>query len=1003
MDQYHRLSDASADSSISDHSMNVSPGVIRIVFLVNDTDGDPYVVKQMNSRDGEELDSVRKEVEILKTLNFGYIVTYVNSFEDKEAGRIYIVMEYCEGGDLSKVMETRKEERFFEEKEASFFDIWSLGWLLHDLCMLDVWGGLPWFGDLPTTQPAHQECPGAPAGQYMRIELRTETEPMGEETESNGRQGDGCQRWSQKDEGAWWSRQNDGKSQRDGTSSWKRGREIHLLGGSWQPQDPRLIHIGSLWGFGSGTMADGIQRHIVHAVSMAGNPPHVSEKYSVELRELIRQMLSCDPKDRPSAEEILAKPFLNDAVNRNSRTPEALLQSVVKSIDTFDKAYNKHFKDIGDLVSEWGRITDSMESAHYSATAGSLSGSVIGAAGGITALVGLILAPFTLGASLIVTGVGVGVGVAGGVTGAASTITNTVQQKSYRESLEQIQQKYNSVSEPILTPLNTLRKVLRKIAKFNVFFGNSAFDNVQISCNLNKRNVFCAIQLMNLGLLANVSRIATQTARVGRVVAEAVSGVLSGLLVIVDVAFIVMDSVDIHQMRQGKVDDPEKVKSSLLKSIAEMRRTHNELCNVQREIQTTREELKAYIELSLFFTACGIIRLGEFGEINERSTDAHTTETEALAYVAPEILNGEPYYEKTEMWQLGCVVYELCKLKCAFMARNAVEIVGRILACSYEALPNTFSEDLRQLVKDTLQKDPGNRPSVSQILTRPFIIKHLHKMPVHFNTTVSSLTGGVVGLAGGITSLVGLILAPFTLGASLIVTGVGIGTAVAGGITAGASNITNMVNQQTNRQKIKMIITEFQEKITSIICCIQNISTAVETLENEFSTSNGSLSNTQSGMSVGARLGRGLGGIPELLRLTQVVNIGKIAAQAARAVRVAETVTGVLSAFFVAVDVFFVFLDSREIHNIRRDYALKSTRQESTSNQTTGLNDRTSNNRDTTNLLPSNNQQAEELKSETMKFVTKIKDTTEELQTILDALRDTLNPNSETQNTDNYE
>uniref|UniRef100_A0A673HFQ0 Serine/threonine-protein kinase Nek1-like n=1 Tax=Sinocyclocheilus rhinocerous TaxID=307959 RepID=A0A673HFQ0_9TELE len=326
--------------------------------------------------------------------------------------------------------------------------------------------------------------------------------------------------------------------------------------------------------------ADVMQRHIIHAVSMTGNPPHISEKYSVELRELIRQMLSRDPKDRPSAEEILAKPFLEDSIN------------------TFDKAYNKHYKDLEALVSEWGRITDSMESAHYSATAGSLSGSVIGAAGGITALVGLILAPFTLGASLVVTGVGVGVGVAGGVTGAASTITNTVQQKSFRESLEQIQQKYKYVSEPILTPLNTLRKVLRKITKFSFFFGTSTFDNVQISCNLDKRNMLCATQLMNLGLLANVSRIATQTARVGRVVAEAVSGVLSGLLVILDVAFIVMDSVDIHQMRQGKVDDPEKVTSSVLKSIAEMRRTHNELCDVQKEMQKTREELKDYIELA---------------------------------------------------------------------------------------------------------------------------------------------------------------------------------------------------------------------------------------------------------------------------------------------------------------------------------------------------------------------------------------------------------------------
>ncbi|KAK9978850.1 hypothetical protein ABG768_020588 [Culter alburnus] len=313
-------------------------------------------------------------------------------------------------------------------------------------------------------------------------------------------------------------------------------------------------------------------------------------KYSEELRELISQMLSRDRKDRPSAEEIIAKPFLTDAVDRNSRAPEALLQRFKKSITAFDEAYNKHYKDFEVLVSEWGRITDSMESAHYSATAGSLSGSVVGAAGGITA------SPFTLGASLIVTGVGVGVGVAGGVTGAASTITNTVQQKSFRESLEQIQQKYKSVSEPILTPLNTLRKVLRKISKFSVFFGSSAFDNVQISCNLDRRDVLCASQLMNLGLLANVSRIATQTARVGRVVAEAVSGVLSGLLVLLDVAFIVMDSVDIHQMRQGNVDDPEKVQSSVLKSIAEMRRTHNELCNVQKEIQTTREELKDYIE-----------------------------------------------------------------------------------------------------------------------------------------------------------------------------------------------------------------------------------------------------------------------------------------------------------------------------------------------------------------------------------------------------------------------
>ncbi|KAI2645900.1 putative serine/threonine-protein kinase nek3 [Labeo rohita] len=375
--------------------------------------------------------------------------------------------------------------------------------------------------------------------------------------------------------------------------------------------------------------------------------------------------------------------------------------------------------------------------------------------------------------------------------------------------------------------------------------------------------------------------------------------------------------------------------------------------------------------------------------------------------------------EKTpscEIWALGCVIYELCMLKRAFPAVLTVETVQKIIISSYEALPETFSEDLRQLVADTLQPNPATRPSGSEILTRPFIINYLHEKimqtiktlyrileelraladdleRVHFNTTVGSLAGGVIGLAGGITSLVGLVLSPFTLGASLIVTGVGIGTAVAGGVTAGASNITDIVNQNTNRNKIKMLIKEFQEKITSTVCCIQNIQIAIETLERQFSISNDSFSNAQPGANAGARLGRGLGGIPEILRVIEVVNVGKFAAQAARAIRVAEAATGVLSALFVAVDVFFVFLDSREIHNIRQDYAQRES--QATSSQTAESTDQTSNNSDTTNLLPSYTQQAEELKSETMKFVAKIKETTEELHKIVDTLRDAVHPNSE--------
>ncbi len=266
---------------------------------------------------------------------------------------------------------------------------------------------------------------------------------------------------------------------------------------------------------------------------------------------------------------------------------------------------------------------------------------------------------------------------------------------------------------------------------------------------------------------------------------------------------------------------------------------------------------------------------------------------------------------------------------------------------------------------------------------------------VHFNTTVSSLTGGVIGLAGGITSIVGLILTPFTLGASLIVTGVGIGVAVAGGVTAGVSNITKMVNQRSNRQKIKMLITELQEKITSTSCCIQNIQTAVEMQQREIATSNQSWSNAQSGeetlASAGARLGRGLAGIPELVRLTQVASVGRVAAQTARAVRVAEAASGVLSGLFVAVDIFFIALDAREIHKLRRDYDMMANQQESTNTESESSQtaDNESEHNDT-QYPPSPNNNEQELQSEIMIFVKKIRVTVEELNKNLNELMNEL-------------
>ncbi|RXN18503.1 serine threonine- kinase Nek4-like protein [Labeo rohita] len=319
-------------------------------FLVTRKKGDSYVIKEINCRDKKSLHNVQEEFKIWRNLLHAYIVSYLESFEDKEAGVFYIVMEYCEGGDLYERMKTQKEKGIFEEEQI-------LDWMVQICLALQY---------LHENKVRHRNI--QPQNVFLTEHGFVNIEVFGcFEKDSKGLKSD----------------------------IWSLGCLLHDL------------CVLDVWP--DITCAD--------ALSKKENLPHISERYSEELRRLIRQMLSCDPKVRPSAAEILTKPFLTNAVKKNKRVPDTLEERFMKSTENFDEAY----KDSEEFLSEWKNITDSLEEVHRKCTIGSLSGSVIGAAGGITAIVGAVLAPFTLGASLIVTGVGIGVSVAGGITGTDET------------------------------------------------------------------------------------------------------------------------------------------------------------------------------------------------------------------------------------------------------------------------------------------------------------------------------------------------------------------------------------------------------------------------------------------------------------------------------------------------------------------------------------------------------------------------------------------------------
>ncbi|XP_015235707.1 PREDICTED: serine/threonine-protein kinase PLK4-like isoform X2 [Cyprinodon variegatus] len=386
-----------------------------------------------------------------------------------------------------------------------------------------------------------------------------------------------------------------------------------------------------------------------------------------------------------------------------------------------------------------------------------------------------------------------------------------------------------------------------------------------------------------------------------------------------------------------------------------------EICMALKVIHEACLLHKDLMPKNVLFTEFGLVCLGGFGNIHENSKNLSSEPT--INYLAPEVFTDGTYDPKSDMWSVGCILYELCTKQ---------------RACK------TTVEEL-QTKLDTLR-------ALADGLER-----------IHEGTTIASLTGGVIGAVGGITSIVGLILSPFTLGASLIVTGIGVGVGAVGGVTAGASNITNMVNQSSDRKTVHSIIKELEQKISAVVSWLVEISysfQAISSIYADVCDDDGNFSN-ENIKKIGLRAGRNLSGITELIRLVRVVNIGKIAAQTSRAVRVAEVATGILSGLFVAVDIFFIAMDAKEIHDIKQARVAETS---AASPQSADEMDNSAQTSDETMLINSslmqesdpaeNNQTMDqatpkkaEIRSEVMKFVKSVREAAENMEKVLAELK----------------
>ena len=113
------------------------------------------------------------------------------------------------------------------------------------------------------------------------------------------------------------------------------------------------------------------------------------------------------------------------------------------------------------------------------------------------------------------------------------------------------------------------------------------------------------------------------------------------------------------------------------------------------------------------------IKVGDLGlsrYFSSKTCQAHSS-VGTPYYMSPELIRGLPYDWSSDVWSLGCLLYELRTCRNPFFTPglNYYMLGKRICAAQYEPLPAGTSERMQSLVAAMLHPDHAQRPTIDQI------------------------------------------------------------------------------------------------------------------------------------------------------------------------------------------------------------------------------------------------------------------------------------------------
>lgn len=168
-----------------------------------------------------------------------------------------------------------------------------------------------------------------------------------------------------------------------------------------------------------------------------------------------------------------------------------------------------------------------------------------------------------------------------------------------------------------------------------------------------------------------------------------------------------------EQQKRSQQFTEQEIWTVLIQVVKGLKALHD-LKILHRDLKVRTKLMKS---ANVFLTTDNIAKLGDMNVSKVAKRGLCETQTGTPYYASPEVWKDQAYDSKSDIWSLGCVMYEMITLYPPFRAEDMEGLYKKIIRGSYARIPAQYSQDLSNMIRALLQTDPNLRPSCGTACT----------------------------------------------------------------------------------------------------------------------------------------------------------------------------------------------------------------------------------------------------------------------------------------------